>query len=1739
MDIDFFVQSVLPEGATTARLLFDLAEGTVSATDAARIIDRIAEKRGGCFVPVYTRHHWASAWVTKTGTGCLSCVIVDSALSTQTQRDYISIFRRLGVRVADMRRVVSQVRGSLECGLHVLAMAAVAAIEHRLPRARYPIPVLSLESWRSILEQRMIANEPLRITEWAELIESTPGTELFRDACEKALKRYTHNPYASVTQEAGGTHPIAGDISASSNIQGGSVGPPRSQVHAFVVHEVAQRTAPSSRSDAVEVSSSPGVTQELILETPLFLAELAPFCNEEERKQLQSWFEARKQEEAHATQRRIDINATAVVLRRIPQTLAHLLHDFEKPARERLQREARIRERAPFECYEPGAMLNDTVLDAAVEAVRLASVRTCPRTKWSVLGVKETYHFAATGRAVMKKPPSDNNVAAILFLPHMRHFIVAAHSATTGDIGIWDSIGNKVDSMSSPNDELRIVIGRFAYMMSTWQRPISKRGFSHRCTAQNMNDCGIQAVCNLVRLVCGKTKAEFSRNQIHAAYLIAQEKGGEEARAAFVSNIETMCCDLTEVAAQAANVDLSKRIDIANRAMMPSEVCPTCRKPVQLRAGVECVQCHRFYHAHCMSFYRRTASRICLSCKPAKAGPAPKEKYIPVYPDEPQSCIGVAVAKEQEQAEGKKSAPPKGTPVHPDEPQSCIGVAVAKEQEQAEGEKSAPPKGIPVHPDEPQSRIGVAAAKEQEQAEGKKTSPALGMSNRINKGVAEVESAEMQNGQDREEDGESSDDEPVGADELESLMRSGDHDNEKACLGEHGLPATDQLGSKGSLARGWYVYNTRPPHVHSIAWNSLAASTRSTHIRWIKRIKAMPPDLLSAPFGTAVVELVLRTATQRSWAWTTIAPAFSHVASALANLPLYTNMERPINMHAFPAFEAASKRAQQNARVTAAQSKGNMPLTYDQYDKALQNLKGTRAWLLLQLGWHFAARIGDIRRVQPRNISIDNFSSTDSTDVHASILFVEGKGAAFGGPYSIHSRLPRQVATILLEEVRSQKPDNHLFTVAEQVTLSKEIAKLPGHSLRSIRRGALTYLAQCGVEESHLQLVSGHKRRRTLLEYLGWGAFSSDAIASADHRAEVVRAAKENAAPVGGGAEEGRPTAAGVNDKHPMWMGYLSGYNGVSGRRVREPSPIFSIKPPSSKELGLCDKIDTSNWPLHVKNVGLVRIDALIEAVEAQDLREATARAKSWLVSSKHYGIVWPPIEPRSIPASNFTRTQVDVMLHAQKIKPFDISLPIRCAVKGFAVPQEQKRRLRPVFEPGNNAVIRREELPPLRYQSRLERRCHIAQAKHIMCFDFAAWYDQIPLGSGLEDCFVIRVRDPPVIDGQSVPFFALTREPMGAAHSAHVAQTITWALLDPVIRNANVYVATMIDNVAIAADDPLQFAAAVKCFVRRCDEFNATLNDRESIPADEQGIIELGRRNATAPFTFLGEVYTQGKVANSERNVLKLHGALERIRQAAFDNSPTVSRRNIAAIISLMTWMANTLGIRISSCFELIRAHSVAASRAASTGWDAPMRITAALSATLFRFAQPLLENAPVSPVAAEIPSFDVNAYDAIIICDACETGFGAFVWVNGAVHEVCGGWRCTIPHSAWSEPLGAIELIKWVRRMSSKGQKAHIAIVTDHTPMVLAQRRPVSGNAAFSKAFHLNGFLECLYGGDPRAQIFYCPGEQNPADAPSRSNLIGDPLRHRVRTDVVFPSLRTFHHPFPSAVSRQWWNV
>ena len=929
----------------------------------------------------------------------------------------------------------------------------------------------------------------------------------------------------------------------------------------------------------------------------------------------------------------------------------------------------------------------------------------------------------------------------------------------------------------------------------------------------------------------------------------------------------------------------------------------------------------------------------------------------------------------------------------------------------------------------------------------------------------------------------------------------------------------DNLTLTGRVGQRWFLFPQRPPHVPMLAWRQLSESTRRNHSVWLQRIKGMPEDFCRAPLGTAVVELVKRFATKRNWTWPTIASALSCAGSALSQLPLYSNAIQPIAINNDRTFAAAVAHARHLARVSVREGKLSAPLSWENFAQLTRDTKERPTWLLTQLSWYLAARVGDLRQVRAHDIVIKPAEATvrDATTPNVPIVvtFRYGKGAAFWGPFSVHAMIPYRVAQALQEHLQPLDTTTAVFSTSDQTRMSHNVKQFQGCSLRSLRKGALTHFAQCGVADSSLMLISGHKKKETLLRYLGWGRESSSANAAAKEIAKKTTV-------VAGGAD---PAIL------PSKMGSFSGYWGHHGKRTSKPPEMFPLKAPSAEELGIAETVDTSSYTLHVKNVGHIDWAAVIQMASSTDMKSAIEQAYKWVhdPSLIDTAISYPKAR---IPTSAFSPQEVDCMLRAQKLRPLREDEIVLGWAKGFTTLQHHKKRKRPIFEPYANATIDVDSLLQLTYPSRRERRLLASGKRYVARFDFSAWFDQFVIPEPLQNRFVIKVKAE---DG-SFKFFCLTRLPMGARWSPSIAQHITWLITRELLADTEVTVTTIIDDIRIATSSPQAFIKAVKTFLQRCERLHATLNDPEEWKLSDEEILAKGE-NEAKKYTFLGEEYLETPdgtaTRNTERNVQKLISAWNLLC-----NDQNYTRRKFASLIGLIIFMMGTVSQSLNSIPRTMRAHS-AISRAALSeeNWEATVKIAQPVLDELSSVCAFLTANQPalIGPESAA-PTADPSAYDAIVYVDASASGYGFYVRLkDGPIYEVHGGWHSIQCHSAHSEPRAARLALQWLRE--NHPHAVNIAVVSDHEPMTTAQRRWHNHHGGFSGAWPLNDFFWALYANVPpnaRRDVFYCPGETNIADGISRANRIGERLTAKIVHGITLPSLHHVHNPYMSLPER-----
>lgn len=973
-------------------------------------------------------------------------------------------------------------------------------------------------------------------------------------------------------------------------------------------------------------------------------------------------------------------------------------------------------------------------------------------------------------------------------------------------------------------------------------------------------------------------------------------------------------------------------------------------------------------------------------------------------------------------------------------------------------------------------------------------------------------------------------------------------DFDREPLGE--LSTVSPSATRAAIAQSWSLPQPtqRPSDTHRAAWSAIGTdATRREQLRWLWRLKKAPPELKHAPLGHAAVEIVLRLAAERKHRWSTIRSKLSSLASALRNLPVFCPGVAPIEMGNFPYFSAVASYASRKAKIQAIRPMRSRALLYDEYVRLRRNATGG-APLLLAATWFFAARTGDMRRLEPTNLEINLQKDCHGT-CEAKALFTRGKGARWWGPYTIVTRLPEDIAIALAKHAEQNKQADNLFTATDQRILSQMIGQLDDASLRSIRRGALQWFSQAGASDRSVQLLSGHRNSQTLLRYLGWGGMSGEAALAASERAALVARQLPNV--TGAGYPTPYPRVASVRQPRQGFTG------DERGRRIPPDPTLFPIRAPQTSDLGLDTSAaddDRSTWPLHahpdihpITNLE----DKVTRLVNDPSLRAATLHGLSYR-GTKHLGVEGPPLHPRQIPKSGFTTEQFKTLHATDKAIPLRVNsdgtatailpdgscgltCPMRSACKGFPTAQPSKRRLRPVFEPLHNRTTK--GYPPLHYKSRRERRIKVARARYRIEFDFRAWFDQGDIEPSAQFYYVIRSRNPVLINGEYFEFFALTRVPMGASWAPAAMQHVTWSILEPLMSMEQIFIATMLDNVCICADDPSAFLNAVRIFLQRCAAFGAVLNDDHSTLSDEQLLQRCDATHHTenAPFVFLGEDYIGHTVRNAPSKIEKLQKAYTRLQRSIDDPTIVVTRRQVASIIGLATWCMHTVDIPLSRHFEVVRLFS----RLESAGrWDDRLHIEVGMLNAIAPLIGELQRNEPVNPRHFSTPSLRAEDYAAIVIVDASATGLGAIVKTkDGRVTQMRRGWDRPMRHSAHAEPRAVIEVIKKLRTRI----KGPIAIVSDHAALATGQRRPLTGNGGFSKAYWLNEAFHTLYDDEEEHQIFYVEGIKNPADSASRATSVGDTRWiEAVCPELLFPPLKAFHHPYlEDTRGHQPWHV
>ena len=468
---------------------------------------------------------------------------------------------------------------------------------------------------------------------------------------------------------------------------------------------------------------------------------------------------------------------------------------------------------------------------------------------------------------------------------------------------------------------------------------------------------------------------------------------------------------------------------------------------------------------------------------------------------------------------------------------------------------------------------------------------------------------------------------------------------------------------------------------------------------------------------------------------------------------------------------------------------------------------------------------------------------------------------------------------------------------------------------------------------------------------------------------------------------------------------------------------------------------------LHVKDVTGSVDYAKLRALPMSDLSSSRLEAVlKWVEDPQWYQQFKLP--PYRRYTARFTLAD---RLELTRVRKFINTKP-RCSVRAFCVPEWDKDRKRPIFWPDLNEAISKSLLIPglLPLKSRVRSDC--AASAWSVQFDFASWYDQLPLALQISSFFSF--------DGRS----CLAALPMGFRPAADVAHCITAAIADFPLP-AGVTVTCYIDNIRFGGPSNESVSIAAQEFLRRVDAVGAVLNDRSIAPTQEE--------------EFLGEHYNLVTKVRSltKKTRNKLASAVDLVDKP-------MSVRQLAAIYGLLFFSSEVINTGFAQFFTAIRFYRSVMRSVAD--WDAPAPfVPPEVSRQLYAWFDLLSRNRP-TPISPSDPGLP----ELTIYCDACEIGWGAVCISPEGSRHLAQEWsaedkvKFDVGHSTVSEPLAVRRAVA----LAVKGGYRHVRIMSDHQGLVFA------GNKGYGKCRSYNDMCYFLKNyTNTKFSFGFVPGAEN----------------------------------------------
>ena len=282
----------------------------------------------------------------------------------------------------------------------------------------------------------------------------------------------------------------------------------------------------------------------------------------------------------------------------------------------------------------------------------------------------------------------------------------------------------------------------------------------------------------------------------------------------------------------------------------------------------------------------------------------------------------------------------------------------------------------------------------------------------------------------------------------------------------------------------------------------------------------------------------------------------------------------------------------------------------------------------------------------------------------------------------------------------------------------------------------------------------------------------------------------------------------------------------------------------------LPDQIDSSSWPLHVKDVPRIDLDRLRDLPAAPpSISERNNYCLLWTTDANRYAVLdtalYPPRTRYNTPYTKLTPADVNKMLEMNVIRRIHPD-EVRGHMRLFPVPEFFKQRRRPIRHTEDiNDVLGRETLLKLDMATKVDIISLVHLGDWAVAFDAAAFFDQFALHPdvGARMCFM-----------KGHKYYAATTAPMGQRQSVEVAHTTMQKLIHHPDREC--CTAAIIDNSIFVGTSKDMCIRDGQRFVERCAHVSCKLNedtsDIEQLVSQrvEWGGIGLDFKNKTTRLT-------------------------------------------------------------------------------------------------------------------------------------------------------------------------------------------------------------------------------------------------------------------------------------------------